>query len=136
MYRRYDDILSRIGEEPAWFDEHAVPRYCEFAPEKIADIYADEAALAEVTCQWCKHVFRVAFSQDNAYAQVPSESIAEAIRSRTLHFGDPPNFCCDVGASMNSEPRRVIEYWHRHDPYTWTRDSSFEVDIRPDWVEP
>lgn len=138
MYRRYRDILSRIAEEPAWFDEHAVPRYGEFAPDKIANIYADEAALAEVTCQCCRHVFRVAFSQDNNRpAEVPSETIAEAIRARTLHFGDPPNFCCDVGASMNSEPRRVVEYWRRHDStYTWRRDSSFEVDIRPDWVEP
>jgi hypothetical protein len=40
MYRRYDDILSRIAEEPTWFDEHAVPRYCTFAPDQIANIYA------------------------------------------------------------------------------------------------
>ena len=80
--------------------------------------------------------------------------IADAIRSRTLHFGDPPNVRCCGNASMNSEPRRVIEYWHRHDSkytrkegnrsivtdhrafHSWTRDSSLEVDIRPDWVDP
>jgi hypothetical protein len=47
-------------------------------------------------------------------------TIAEAIRSRALHYGDPPRHdgdrqACAAGASMNSEPRRVIEYWHRHD---------------------
>ena len=169
MYQRYDDILSRIGEEPAWFDEHAVPRYCTFAPNKIANIYSGETALAEVTCQCCKRIFRVAFSEINWNAEriavcrplnpgVPevhwkSARISDAIRSRTLHFGDPPNVCCHAGATMNSEPRRVIEYWHRKDPqytqrkgnvtlitdmayHTWTRDSSFEVDIRPDWVTP
>jgi len=78
--------------------------------------------------------------------------IADAIRSRTLTFGDPPNYCCS-NADMSSEPRRVIEYWRRHDPKytrqegnrvivtdlafnTWARDSSLEVDIRPDWVDP
>ncbi|HZR75382.1 hypothetical protein [Bradyrhizobium sp.] len=149
MYQRYDDIFSRITEAPHWFDEYAVPRYCEFTPSKLANIYAGEAALAEVTCQVCKHAFRVAFSRANW----SSGTIAEAIRSRTLDFGDPPNYCCG-NADMSSEPRRVIEYWRRHDPrYTrqegknvivtdfaaftrWVRDSSLEVDIRPDWVAP
>jgi hypothetical protein len=58
----YDDILTRITEEPSWFDEHAVPRYCEFAPNKVANIYTNEAALVEVTCHHCRRLFRVAFS--------------------------------------------------------------------------
>jgi hypothetical protein len=56
---------------------------------------------------------------------------------------------------MNSEPRKVIEYWKRHDPKyarpaengtvvvtdsdaynTWARDRALEIDIRPDWVDP
>jgi hypothetical protein len=50
---------------------------------------------------------------------------------------------------MNSEPRRVLEYWHRHDRRyvednriinskawsEWVRDPSLEVDIQPDWVK-
>ncbi len=49
---------------------------------------------------------------------------------------------------MNSEPRRVLEYWHRHDPrhvvdrlitnrawFEWVRDPSLEIDIEPSWVE-
>jgi hypothetical protein len=48
---------------------------------------------------------------------------------------------------MNSEPRRVVEYWRRHDSkyvewdrivdlawFKWVRDSALELDIRPDWV--
>jgi hypothetical protein len=150
LHNCYDDILSRIVEEPLWFDEHAVPRYCNFEPSKLANIYAREAALAEITCQACKRLFCVAFSEVNWN----SGAIADAIRSRSLHFGDPPNVGCCGNAHMNSEPRRVVEYWSRHDPkYTrqkgnmtvvsdhvawsrWMRDSSLEVDIRPDWVAP
>jgi hypothetical protein len=149
VHQRYDDIFSRIDQAPYWFDEYAVPRYCVFTPDKLANIYAGEAVLAEVTCQVCKHLFRVAFSGANWN----SGTIADAIRSRTLKFGDPPNYCCN-NADMSSEPRRVIEYWRRNDPrYTrqegnsvivadlaayvrWTRDSTLEVDIRPDWVDP
>jgi hypothetical protein len=144
VHRCYDDILSRIAEKPLWFDEYAVPRYCEFAPDKIANIYAGEAVLAEVTCQVCRHMFRVAFSQANW----SSGMIADAIRSRTLTYGDPPNIRCCGNESMNSEPQKIIEYWRRRDPkYTrtdgsrslvtdhlavhkWARDPSLEVDIR------
>jgi hypothetical protein len=150
VFQRYDDILLRIAEEPTWFDEYAVPRYCKFGPDMIANIYAREATLAEVSCQACKRVFRVAFSELDRQ----EGTIADAIRSRTLHFGDPPNACCGIGASMNSEPRQVIEYWSRHDPkhtrregdqtvvtnvvawMKWVRDPALEIDIRPDWVDP
>jgi hypothetical protein len=149
VYQRYDDIFSRINEPPHWFDEYAVPRYCAFAPDKLANIYASEAVLAEIACQVCKHLFRVAFSEANWR----SGTVADAIRSRTLTFGDPPNYCCCNNAHMSSEPRKVIQYWRRHDPkYTrldgdsvivsdlafnsWARDTSLEIDIRPDWVDP
>jgi len=46
MLQHYEDILSRIAEPPRWFDEQGVPRYCEFAPHCIANIYADECALS------------------------------------------------------------------------------------------
>ncbi len=49
---------------------------------------------------------------------------------------------------MNSEPRRVLEYWRRHDKryvdgnrivdmayFGWVRDPSLEIDIQPEWVE-
>jgi hypothetical protein len=40
MLQHYEDILSRIAEPPRWFDEQGVPRYCEFAPHRIANIHA------------------------------------------------------------------------------------------------
>jgi hypothetical protein len=145
MHAQYDDINSRIGTPPIWFDEHAVPRYCAFAPHRSASIYVGEIALAEITCQSCGQAFHVAFSRLNA----PSGTVAEAIRTKTLHYGDPPNVgCCGAGPSMNSVPRRVLEYWHRHDQryvenrmiidqaYSdWVRDRSLEAtDIGPDWA--
>lgn len=70
-------------------------------------------------------------------------SLAAQIRSRTIHFGDPPNACpddCAAGASMSSEPRRVLEYWRkgrREDGerfLDWVRDASLEIEVTPDWV--
>jgi hypothetical protein len=150
----YDDILTRIAEEPVWFDEHAVPRYCEFSPNKVANIYSNEAALVEVTCQHCRRLFRVAFSAAAKLSEWPAGPIGIKIREKTLHYGDPPNVrCCEAGPSTNSEPRKVIEYWREGDPaytrveaigrtitdakayFTWARHSLFEIDIRPDWVD-
>jgi len=150
MYAHYEDILSRIDAPPVWFDERAVPRYCEFGPDKVANIYASEVALVEILCQGCAHVFHVAFSELNARGV----RIAEAIRNNALHFGDPPNVrCCSAGATMNSEPQRVLQCWRRHDErYTepfgngrrvtdshrfheWTRDPTLEVEIDLDWAK-
>jgi hypothetical protein len=75
VHQYYEDILSRIAEEPVWFDEYAVPRYCGFAPTKLANIYSRETTLAEVTCQVCKRSFYIAFSKYNW----PSGTIADAI---------------------------------------------------------
>nr|WP_157872495.1 hypothetical protein [Bradyrhizobium sp. ORS 278] len=154
LNRCYEDILSRMPEEPVWFDEHAVPRYCDFHPSRVANIYANEAALVEVTCQSCSRLFHVAFagcSRVLSAEEWPSGSIGQAIREKKLDYGDPPNvWCCPAGPSMNSLPRRVIQYWRQGNPaftvsdghrrvvtdtrayFTWTRHPEFEVDIDPD----
>ena len=146
----YPDILSRIDSPPIWWDEHAVPRYCEFEPSKIVNFGADEAALVEIECQNCRQLFRVAFSSVNWR----DGSIAEAIKTKALCYGDPPILPCCVDAfGMSSESRRVLEYWHLHDPkyvgakndvknavldhkawHTWTRDASLEIDLRGAYV--
>jgi hypothetical protein len=152
MHASYDDIISRISTAPIWFDEHAVPRYCAFKPERSASIHIGEIALAEITCQECQRRFRVALSVVNFREQ----TIAEAIQNKTLHYGDPPRHDgepadphpCHAGASMNSEPRRVLEYWRRHDGryvegtritntklyFEWVRDPSLEIDIQTERV--
>jgi hypothetical protein len=142
MHASYDDIISRISTPPMWFDEHAVPRYCAFHPERSASIHIGEIALIEITCQNCQRRFRVAISPVNFREQ----TIAEAIRRKRLYYGDPPRHDsdgCEMGASMQSEPRRVLEYWHRYNPryaaggrvtnvkayFKWVRDPSLEIDI-------
>jgi hypothetical protein len=145
MHASYDDILSRISTPPVWFDEHAVPRYCAFEPARSASIHIGEIALAEISCQACGRRFRVALSAVN----FPKQPIAEAIRNKTLHYGDPPRHDaeqCHAGATMNSEPLRVLEYWRRFDRryvegtrvtnmayFDWVRDPSLEIDIQ--WVK-
>ena len=125
MLTDYKDIRDRIPEEPKWFDEHGVPRYCDFSPREISNVYAREAALYRIACQACGHFFDVADSSGG-------EKLAEAIRAKTLHYGDPPNIgCCAAGATMNSEPQRVLEYWRRNKStdFDWVRDPSFEVEV-------
>ncbi len=63
MFVRYNDILDHINEPPQWWDEHAVPRFIPFEPQRMANIYALEAALVLITCQYCKRPFHVAFSE-------------------------------------------------------------------------
>jgi len=140
----YADIRSRIPEPPKWFDEHGVPRYCDFAPGEQANIYADEVVLALVTCQGCGHEFSVCFSHTMSFAVAEAirdgndphgvKSLADLIRLRELHYGDPPNIqCCPSGPTMNSELRRVIEYWQLGGDDK-RRLTALEVDISPDWV--
>ena len=40
-------------------------------------------------------------------------TLSERIRDMTIAYGDPPNIgCCPAGPTMNSVPRRVLEYWY------------------------
>lgn len=142
MHHHYEDIRSRIAGDPKWFDENAVPRYCEFAPNEVSDIYADEVALVGITCQGCEHRFKVAFSSSSIsrlMARRDNEAkvltLAELIRTKAIHYGDPPNIdCCAAGPTMNSEPRKVLEFWARKS-FEWVRHPDLEIDVTPDWVE-
>jgi hypothetical protein len=149
MHQRYDDILSRITEEPKWFDENGVPRYCVFRPENVA-IYATECVLMEIECRSCGRLYRVATTdlvvRDWARRQrevgvlqgerqAEHIKLADLIASGEVAYGDPPNACCDScqsGATMRSIPHRVLEYWHRYQrtgSMRWQRDASFEGEV-------
>lgn len=107
MHRDYIDIRSLTPKQPLWFDEYAVPRYVEFSPAQLANIYAREAVLAEIECQACGHPFQVAFSAANHRGP-----LSEAIVENTLEYGDPPNInCCAAGPTMSSTARKVVQYW-------------------------
>lgn len=141
MNPSYEDITSRIDEPPAWWQEGGVPRWGMFTPAQASSIYATELVLMEIECQTCETRFRVAMCHD-LMANEPS--IAQRIIAGTLHYGDPPNGghdeTCGSGASMNSVPKQILEYWSTHDPrytkdgqvvdtekyFSWKRNALFE----------
>jgi hypothetical protein len=90
VHNHHRDILDRLAEPPSWFDDHGVPRYEPFAPADLANIYADEAALAEVSCQGFGRQFRVALT--GAFAD-RGLSLGDAIRLRRVEYPDglPPD---------------------------------------------
>ena len=135
MHTAYDDIRSRITESPSWWDENGVPRYGEFDPNNRSNIYSDECVLLLISSQACFREFQVCFSAKGS-------TLAELTRNKELHYGDPPNACnggC-VGASMNSVPERVLQYWQRplriegKLKLEWVRDQTLKVDVTPSWV--
>jgi len=121
MHCSYDDIRERIQEPPKWFDEFAVPRYCEFSPKKVANIHAREVVLVLIRCQHCEKKFEVSFTELNLIDELWDRStrkklknISDLIEDGTLRYGDPPNVgCCGSGPTMNSVAIRVLEYWYR-----------------------
>jgi len=137
MHEYYKDIINKIAEEPQWFDEFAVPRYCEFGPRRLADIYANECALVLIACQSCGEQFKVAFSQNTMdkvryklmFPDKELPSLAAQIKAKTIHYGDPPNIgCCPAGLTMSSIDIKVLQYWKR-DKFEWERDKSLEIEI-------
>ncbi|WP_226550745.1 hypothetical protein [Celeribacter naphthalenivorans] len=109
MHVFYEDILSRIFEPVLWFDENAVPRYSDFSPDRVANIYAQEVVLLLIRCQACCREFRVALSSSEI-----KPVLASKIEAQALRFGDPPNVqCCPTGPTMNSISVRVLEYWFK-----------------------
>jgi hypothetical protein len=145
VYRYYEDIIERINEPPRWFDERAVPRYCDFSPDQIANIYARECALILVACQNCGRRFRKAVSHDpwEALSVVtlvtgapPADSAIDRWRAsfrralerrQITYHGNPPNMrCCPAGPTMTADFIAVLEYWRRDDTLEWTREREVE----------
>lgn len=121
MHRYLEDILENIDKEPQWFDENAVPRYCAFGPDQVADIYANEVAYVLIRCQGCQHPFKVAFSRssmddaiEHARGNKTPRTLEMRVKDKSIHYGDPPNIrCCPSGPTMNSDPIQVLEFWER-----------------------
>ena len=136
MNHDYADIRDLINKDPVWFDENAVPRYCEFGPKHVANIYADECVLLRIECQACGHEFDVAMSRSASAQEVvrsfgghASSALSMQIVRKTIHYGDPPNIgCCPSGPTMNCEDVEVLQYWHRVN-HEWTRERSCEVSV-------
>ena len=132
MHHHYADIRGRIAEEPKWWDEYAVPRYCDHGPDEVANIYAREVVFVGIECQNCRAPFLVAFSWSPWPDRKPLSE-----RIQTLHYGDPPNAgCCAAGPTMNSEAKRIVEFWRkqREAPWDWERVPELEVLIDDPWA--
>lgn len=125
----YSDLLALSSDYPSWFDEFAVPRFCPFEPDMIANIYAKECCLYLIECQACKHEFKVAASW---HVLDGFPLLSEQINTNNLHFGDPPNIgCCDAGPSMTSVTVRILEFWVKNQDteYKWVRNAKLEKEI-------
>lgn len=135
MNHSYEDIISRIAGPPLWWDEHAVPRYCEFSPNVTANIYAIECVLLLIACQSCETEFHVCMSQSAWQTHESGRALASYIADDEIHYGDPPNACPDscAGSTMNSVPLRVEQYWIRE--HEWVRKPEHERIIHPDWYD-
>ena len=127
MHTYYADIVKRIEQPPTWFDECAVPRYCNFTPNDISDVYANECALVLIACQNCGQKFKVAMSSN-----ILSEyQVGNAIREKYIHYGDPPNIgCCGAGPTMNCDDLKVLEFWKRSpESHEWEHQPEFEIEL-------
>jgi len=63
MFPNYDDITSRITEDPTWYTKQGVPRYGEFKPAEC-NIYAYYSLLMEIGCQDCGKRFLIGQDYD------------------------------------------------------------------------
>lgn len=130
MKHFFADIVDRIPDPPKWFDENGTPRYNDFGPDEVPDIYAAECCLLQITCQNCRRPFDVGFSW---YKYADERRLTERVEDNSIHYGDPPNMgCCDAGVTMNSVPRQVLQFWRREGA-DWRRVPELERVIDCGW---
>lgn len=118
MHHHYDDITSRIAEEPFWYDQNGTPRYGNFTPEACPNIYSNQVILLRIACQRCKKEFLVEMHA----------GFFEELNPKKLHYGDPPSHGgvdCIGGDTMNCDDIEVVEVWYRRD-FEWERKSELE----------
>ena len=131
MNYSYSDITSRIPEQPSWWDEAAVPRYCDFEPSCAANTLADETVLMEIRCQNCNQPFTVLVSRSVIGCLADGAHwLADRIKDGSINYGAPPNIeCCPRGIVMTSVPVRVLQYWRRNSRGEWQRYPEFEIEV-------
>lgn len=120
MKANYEDILSRIDEEPTWYDQNGVPRYGDFNVRLCPNIYSNQAVLLRIACQDCGQEFTV---------EMHSSLFSPIRHPHKLHYGDPPIHGC-VGDTMNCEDLEVLQVWGRVSD-EWERRSDLEglIDV-------
>lgn len=128
MLPSYADIRDKLGK-PQWWDEHGVPRYCEFGPQHVG-IYATQVVLLRIGCQACRQQFDVAMATSSMTLVFGGKPLSDRVKNRSIHYGDPPNEgCCAAGPTMNCEDLRVVQFWYKDDNFDWRRDPELEVTL-------
>jgi len=121
MHDAYEDITSRIKEQPIWYDSNGCPRYDPFHPRLCPDIYATVVVLLRIACQACGQKFDVEMHGNPLYElRVP----------KNLHYGDPPRHDLAEGQrcggeTMNCHDLIVLQVWKKQD-FTWKRYPKLE----------
>lgn len=130
MKPEYNDILSRIEENPLWYDQNGCPRYDKFHPN-MCDIYCKEAVLLLISCQNCGKEFKVGIYDNRLKPIFFSERVA---KGENLHYGDPPDIgCCPAGPTMSSNTKQILEFW-KQDKFNWIRVPELEKTFEEkDW---
>ena len=121
MHQAYEDITSRISEEPRWYDENGVPRYAAFHPTYCPDIYANQVVLLRIACAGagCRREFDVEMHNDGP--------LCPFLTREMIHYGDPPAHHCPYGGdTMNCDDIAIIECWHRPSAGEWERHRELE----------
>jgi hypothetical protein len=119
VHSDFKDIRCRISEEPTWFDMGGIPRYGEFSPEMISNIYAHTVFLVRIACQACGEEFLVAMHFD-VFDRMP--------RPKELHYGDPPRHDDCMGDTMNCDDLEIVQAWHK-EGFKWYREREWEEKI-------
>ena len=106
-----EDILDRISEPPAWFDDSGVPRFEEFSP-------ARSTTSVRAKRLWPRCPARTAGACSRSRlprtTRAKVSACSDLIRLRWVEYGDPPNVaCCHFGEAMTSQTRRILQYWAR-----------------------
>jgi hypothetical protein len=132
MLESYNDIRSRIPEQPKWHDEHGVPRYDDFHPSLSPNVYAAEVLLYEIACQNCDARYLVeenwnAYDLLSIISGKPTPALSDRVRRQAVHYGDPPCWECGAGATMNCLDIRTVQFWTRdNDCHEWERVPELE----------
>ncbi len=128
MDPNYNDIRSRIAEEPTWFSRGGVPRYGAFEPGALG-VYDQYAILAEIQCQSCRVRIKIGLGyQRFGFYWGKEEPVTWSMEgvAEAFAYGDPPRHGCPgAGETMSSDDLRIIEAWEREDS-EWVRRPEHE----------
>jgi len=135
MLPSYNDIRSRISEDPSWFTGDGVPRYGHFEPEALG-VYDVIAALFLVRCQSCQAQLKIGAGRPRLTLwqvmrdKEPKVATLEEF-ARSWQCGDPPRHDCPgAGETMTAIEVAVLEAWERLG-LKWERRVDLEGAILP-----